>query len=75
MMPQASMSMSSMGTPSGFLNPVQPFMMSQDIPNVVSLGRTILSSVYISANAQQIPDDFVMWDMEFWSPLLHNGGV
>lgn len=30
--------------------------------------------VYVTiADLLQIPDDFAMWDMEFWQPLLHNG--
>ncbi|KAI0136813.1 hypothetical protein BJ170DRAFT_589774 [Xylariales sp. AK1849] len=44
----------SMETSSGFMNSVQPFIMTPDISNM-------------------IPDDFAMWDMEFWNPLLSNG--
>ncbi|KAK7977918.1 hypothetical protein PG996_003969 [Apiospora saccharicola] len=48
------MSLTNMQTPPGFVNPVQPFILNDELPNV-------------------IPDDFAMWDMEFWQPLLQNG--
>ncbi|KAI1851753.1 hypothetical protein JX265_010987 [Neoarthrinium moseri] len=53
-MPSTPISMNSMGSTSGFMNQVPPFIMTPDIPNV-------------------IPDDFAMWDLEFWNPLLQNG--
>lgn len=53
MMPQTPMSMGSAQTPTGFVNPVQPFVMTDELPNV-------------------IPDDYAVWDMEFWAPLLQN---
>ncbi|KAK8129866.1 hypothetical protein PG999_002246 [Apiospora kogelbergensis] len=47
------MSLANIQTPPGFINHVQPFILNDELPNV-------------------IPDDFAMWDMEFWQPLLQN---
>ncbi|KAK8862072.1 fungal-specific transcription factor domain-containing protein [Apiospora arundinis] len=50
------MSLANIQTPPGFVNPVQPFILNDELPNV-------------------IPDDFAMWDMEFWQPLLQNSTI
>lgn len=65
--------MNSHNNGSSFMNPTQSFLMSPDIPNLVS-GLPFPSRVTRPiADVAQIPDDFAMWDMEFWNPLLQNG--
>jgi hypothetical protein len=70
-MQHSPITMNSMGNATGFMNSVQPFLISPDIPNMVSLrSATLMVKMLIPS---QIPDDFAMWDMEFWNPLLQNG--
>ncbi|KAK8038839.1 hypothetical protein PG993_007250 [Apiospora rasikravindrae] len=60
----------SLPTPPGYVNPVQPFILSDELPNVV-----VVVYLFADLSTAQIPDDFAMWDMEFWQPLLQNGTI
>ncbi|KAH6656366.1 hypothetical protein BKA67DRAFT_551731 [Truncatella angustata] len=53
-MQSSPITMNSLSNAQGFMNPVQQFLISPEISNM-------------------IPDDFTMWDMEFWNPLLQSG--
>lgn len=65
--------MNSMGSAPGFISSTQqPFMFSPDLPNVVSFDLVPQLSAACSNYIQMLADDFAMWDMEFWNPLLSN---
>ncbi|KAH8677887.1 fungal-specific transcription factor domain-containing protein [Xylariales sp. PMI_506] len=65
-----------LGPHGGYMNPspIPPYLMTPEIPNAVCLLRRLPARYgQLIADVEQISDDFAMWDLEFWNPLLQSG--